>query len=305
MARIAIVTDSTADLPADLREREGIVMVPLNVHFGEEVFRDQLDLPTDEFMARLAESPVPPHTSQPSPALFEETFRRLAADHDAIVAILLSAKLSATLQSAALAREAVKDLVPVEIVDSTSGSMGLGLQALRAAELARQGLEATAVAERLRAETTANHVVFFVDTLEFLQRNGRIGRAAALIGGVLQLKPLLRVDEGQVVPFERTRTRAKAIQGLVDFVRDLPHVARLSVLYSTSVADAADLADRLAAVAPVPRDRIIAAQMGPVVGTHVGPGAMGVAVFEGDPDEVERPGAVERDRVSGVPSQAG
>jgi DegV family protein with EDD domain len=159
--------------------------------------------------------------------------------------------------------------------------MGLGLQAIRAAELARQGMDAPAIADRLRAETTSNHIVFFVDTLEFLQRNGRIGRAAALIGGVLQLKPLLRVDEGQVVPFERTRTRAKAIQGLVDFVRELPHVTRLSALY-TGTADGAAFADRLAAEIGVPRAEISVVQMGPVITSHVGPGAVGVAVYEGD-----------------------
>jgi DegV family protein with EDD domain len=285
MARVAIVTDSTADLPADLRDRLGITVVPLNVQFGDEVFRDQVDLTTDQFMTRLARAPALPTTSQPSPALFEEIFRRLATDHDGIVAVLLSAKLSGTLQAATLAAGAVADLIPVEIVDSRNGSMGLGHQAWRAADLARQGLDAPAIAGQLRAETTAHHVVFFVDTLEFLQRNGRIGRAAALIGGVLQLKPLLRVDEGQVVPFERTRTRGKAIQGLIDFVNELPHVERLSVLSSGSGGggpDVTDLADRLAAATGLPRDEIAIVQMGPVIASHVGPGAVGVAVFEGD-----------------------
>ena len=282
MARVAIVTDSTADLPPALRDRHGIAMVPLNVHFGDETFRDQLDITTDAFMARLQQASALPRTSQPSPAVFEETFRRLATDHDAIVAVLISSRLSGTLQAATLAAQAVANVVPVEIVDSRSGSMGLGLQVLRAAELAERGLATPAIAERLRAETAANHIVFFVDTLEFLQRGGRIGRAAALVGGLLQLKPLLRVDEGQVVPFERTRTRARAIQGLVDFVRGLPHVERLSVLYSTSHPDAETLADRLALELSLPREAIVVTQMGPVIGTHVGPGAMGVAVFEGE-----------------------
>ena len=281
MAGVAVVTDSTSDLPVALQQRHGITVVPLNVHFGDEVFRDQVDITTDAFMERLQRSSALPTTSQPSVGLFAETFRRLAAEHDAVVAVLISGKLSGTLQSATLAAEEVRDVVPVEIVDSLNGSMGLGHQALRAVELASQGLSAPAIAERLRAETSAHHVIFFVDTLEFLQRGGRIGRATALIGGVLQLKPLLRVDEGQVVPFERTRTRAKAIQGLLDFVGGLPHVERLSALYSTSEADGRALVDRLAAAVPVPRAEIGLAQMGPVIGTHVGPGAMGVAVFEG------------------------
>jgi DegV family protein with EDD domain len=146
MARVAIVSDSTSDLPPALRERHGIAMVPLNVHFGDEVLRDQLEITTDRFMERLERAAALPTTSQPSPAVFEDTFRRLAADHDAIVAVLLSAKLSGTLQAATIAKEAVEDVVPVEIVDSRSGSMGLGLQALRAAELAGQGLSAPAIA---------------------------------------------------------------------------------------------------------------------------------------------------------------
>jgi DegV family protein with EDD domain len=282
MAGVAIVTDSTSDLPAAWREREEITIVPLNVHFGDEVFRDQIDLTTDQFLDRLQRVATLPTTSQPSPALFEATFRQLAVNHEAIVAVLLASNLSGTFQSATLAAAAVKALIPVELVDSRSASMGLGFQALRAAELARQGLPASAIAERLRGETSANHVIFFVDTLEFLQRGGRIGRAAALIGGLLQVKPLLRVEAGEVIPAERTRTRAKAIAGLIEFVRGLPRVIRLSVLYSSGQDEAAGLADRLAGELGFPHDQIIVAQLGPVIGTHVGPGALGVAVFAGN-----------------------
>ena len=285
MPRLAIVTDSTADLPADLRERLGITMVPLNVHFGDEVFRDQMDITTEQFMVRLGQSSKLPTTSQPSAGLFEETFRTLAADHDAIVAVLISSKLSGTIQSATIARDAVADAVPVEIVDSFTASMALGLQVLRAAELAADGLDAPTIAERLRAEVGRYEIVFFVDTLEYLQRGGRIGKAAAFVGGLLNLKPLLRVDEGQVVPFERTRTRARAIQGVVDFARGLPAIDRLSVIYSSVRADADALADRLAAELNLSPDDILIAQMSPVIGTHVGPGAMGVAVAEGEARE--------------------
>jgi DegV family protein with EDD domain len=183
MARVAIVTDSTSDLPSPLRERHAITVVPLSVHLGGEVLRDQIELTTDQFLARLGQTADLPATSQPPPAVFEETFRRLATDHDAVVAVVLSAKLSGTFHSATLAAAAVREVIPVEVVDSRSGSMGLGLQALRAAELAATGQPAPATVARLRAETVANHVLFFVDTLEYLRRGGRIGRAAALIGG--------------------------------------------------------------------------------------------------------------------------
>jgi DegV family protein with EDD domain len=280
VSRIAIVTDSTSDLPADLAARNRITVVPLNVHFGNTVLRDQIDITIDEFMERLQHSPELPKTSQPSAGLFEQTFRELATDHDAILAILISAKLSGTLQSATVARESIGDLVPIEIVDSGNASLGLGFQALRAAGLARSGQPLDAIARTLRAETPAYHLVFFVDTLEFLQRGGRIGRAAALAGSVIKLKPILRVDEGQIVPHERTRTRARAIDGLREFVRGLPHVERLAVLHVTTPAEAEQLAADLSAAHPGIEP--IVARFGPVVGTHTGPGTLGVSVYEGE-----------------------
>lgn len=281
MTRIAIVTDSTADLTPELRTRYAITMVPLSVHIADRTYRDQIDLSTDEFIEQLRGSSALPTTSQPSPDRFEAQFRELAADHDAIVAVLLSSKLSATTQSAVMAAEAVAGEIPVEVVDSRNGSMGLGLQVIRAAELVQTGLSAAELATQLRAEVDDYHLVFFVDTLEYLQRGGRIGRAAALIGGLLQLKPLLRVDEGQIVPFERTRTRSKALNGLVDFVRGFPHVERLAAVHVSDPEAAQTLADQLAEVVPLPRDQILVTQIGPVLGTHIGPGAMGVALFEG------------------------
>jgi DegV family protein with EDD domain len=287
--RVAIVADSTADLSQELRKRYRITMVPLNVHFGSETFRDQLDLSSQDFMSRLAASSIVPTTSQPSPGLFEETFRRLAVDHDEIVAVLLSSKLSGTLQSAQLAAEAVRDTIPVEIVDSLSGSLGAGLQAIRASELVDQGIGGSEIARQLRVETQAYHLLFLVDTLEYLQRNGRIGRAAGLVGTLIRLKPLLRVDEGQVVPYERTRTRARAIEGLVDFVTDLPRVERLAVMYATSKDDAHALADRLASLKGLGSDQVFIGALGPVIGSHIGPGGMGVAVFDHDSAPANHP----------------
>ncbi|MDP9470935.1 MAG: DegV family protein [Chloroflexota bacterium] len=282
MGRVAIVTDSTADLPPSLRDQHHVTVVPLNVHFGNEVYRDQVDITTDAFMERLQRSPVLPTTSQPASGLFEETFRDLAADHDGVVAVLISGKLSGTVMSATIARDAVADLVPVEVVDSRNASLGLGFQVLRAAELAAEGMSAPDIAARLQSETAAYHLVFFVDTLEYLQRGGRIGKAAAMVGSMLNLKPLLRVDEGQIVPFERTRTRGRARRGLIEFARSLPRTERLAVVHSTPAAEAEQLAAELSATALLPRDRMVVAQFGPVIGTHVGPGAMGVGVYEGE-----------------------
>ena len=280
MSKIAVVVDSTSDLPAAERERFGLTMVPLNVHFGDEVLRDNLDITPTQFLERLAMSRQLPTTSQPSPALFEDAFRALAKNHDAVVAITLSSKLSGTYQSANIAAEAVSDVIRVEVIDSQSASVSLALQALRAAELAARSDDLDAVVQQLRAEIASYHLLFFADTLEFLQRGGRIGKAASMVGTVLKIKPLLRVDEGQVVPYERVRTRSKAIDGLVDFVLSMPHVGHLGILHDGNIPDADLIRDRVAA--KVPADSVLYSQYGPVLGAHVGPGALGVSVFEGN-----------------------
>jgi DegV family protein with EDD domain len=281
MSRVAIVTDSTSDLPADLVVRHGITVVPLNVHFDDEVFRDGVDLTTDDFLARLARSPTLPTTSQPAAGVFEAAFRRLAADHDAIVAVVISSKLSGTIGSATVARDAVRDLIPVEVVDSLGASLCLGFQVLHAAELAAGGLDAATIAARLRTETQRQRVVFFADTLEYLRRGGRIGKAKALVGSLLSLKPLLIIDEGQVVPLERARTRSHAVRGLIDFARGFSNPARLGVLHSTTPEEAAALAKQLATLNPV--HEIVTGRFGPVILTHLGPGSMGVVIQEGEP----------------------
>ena len=278
MARVAIVTDSTADLTPDQLATHGITMVPLNVHFGDETFQDQVEISTDQFMDRLASASTLPTTSQPSAGQFEQAFRDLANDHDAIVAVLLSSKLSGTVQSATIAAEAVTETIPVVVVDSLNASLGLGFQAMRAAALRDEGHETTTIGDRLREEVTSYHLLFFVETLEHLRRGGRIGKAATMVGSLLQLRPLLRVDEGLVVPFERTRTRGKALNALVDFAKGLNGVDVAAALYNTTPDDAATLAGQIQAL--VPEHEVLVAQFSPVLGTHVGPGAVGLAVRE-------------------------
>jgi fatty acid kinase fatty acid binding subunit len=281
VARVAIVTDSTADLPADIRDAHNIAVVPLNIHFDREVLQDQIDITTNVFFARLQSASELPKTSQPSPGQFEAVFRSLAADHDGIVAILISSKLSDTVQSATDAANNVSELIPVEVVDSRNASLGLGFQVLAAVDLVAKDLSANQVAEQLRANVDAYSLVFFVDTLEYLQRGGRIGRAASLVGTLIRLKPILRVDEGQIVPYERTRTRSRAIDGLRSFVNSWPTpISRLGVLYATDLEFAQQFAAEF--TPKIPAERIIVAQFSPVLGTHVGPGAMGVCIAESD-----------------------
>ncbi|MFM9107993.1 MAG: DegV family protein [Chloroflexota bacterium] len=277
---IAIVTDSTADLPADLRRRFGIEVVPVELRFGEESFADGVTIDADAFLARMQSGGPPPRTVAPPADRFAEAFRRLAERHQGIIAIVGSGKLGSTLASAMTARVEVAGIVPVAVVDSRSASMGLGWQAVRAAELVAGGAPLEAIADTLRAETSRYEVIFFVDTLDHLRRGGRVGRAAALIGQALDLKPLLRIDEGQVVPLDRARTHARAVDALVDAVAAMGAIERVAALHASGEAEGRALAGRLVAELGLDPGQVLVARIGPAVATHIGPGGLGVAVAD-------------------------
>jgi len=279
MRQVRIVTDSTSDIPATLREELGIAVVPLTVFFGEIAYRDQIDLDGDQFFRLLAKSGELPKTSQPSPALFEETYRRLAADGSEIVSIHLSARLSGTVHAAQIAAETLRGQAIVEVLDARSASIGLGMIVMAAARLAKQGAGVTEIASFVRRLSANVHILFFVDTLEYLQKGGRIGRANALLGALLNIRPVLKLEDGEIHPVEKVRTRGKAVERLVEFVELFPTIDDLAVIFSHESADLETLLRRLEPL--YPRDRIILGKYGPVVGTHAGPNALGVAVSQG------------------------
>lgn len=280
MRQVHIVTDSTCDLPLSVRESLGITVVPLNVHFGETVYRDQFDLDSDRFFQLLAQSQDLPKTSQPAPALFEEAYRDLTDDGSSVVSIHLSSKLSGTMRSAELGRETLRNRGPIEIIDSQSASLGLGLIVMAAAELANEGADQREVASLVRRLVQNVHVWFFVDTLEYLQRGGRIGRASALLGTILNIRPILKIEEGEVHPVEKVRTRSKAIDRLVEFVELFPSIERLAVIHSGQSSNEAEtLLKRLEPL--YPREKVLLNRYGPVIGTHAGPGCLGVIVSQG------------------------
>jgi DegV family protein with EDD domain len=216
-------------------------------------------------------------------AAFATEFAAALRTHDAAVAVLLSSRLGSIIASAQQAREQIAGQDRIEIVDSRSASLGLGFQALRAAALARQGADPEAIAAELHAASGRYHVVFSVDSVEHLRQSGRIGRSAAMIADALQLKPLLRIDEGQIVPYERARTRSRAIAELAEFVRELSALERCAALYATNDADARQLAEIIRADTGLSPDRLTVAQIGEMVAAQVGPGALGVVVVESDP----------------------
>jgi DegV family protein with EDD domain len=279
MGPVRIVTDSTADLPPEVAAELGITIVPLQVAFGSEVYRDGVDLTPDEFYRRLAGSSTLPTTSQPSIGEFEQQYERLCYDTDSILSVHISSLLSGTYNSALLARDSFRNRCTVEVVDSRLASMGLGLVAVNCARLARQGAtlkEVTHLAKRMIPNV---HIAFVVETLEYLQKGGRIGRAQAFLGSLLSIKPVLRIEEGEVRPVEKVRTRAKALDRLVEFVELFPDVEELSVIYSTTPGDAEEILKRVGSL--VPRERTIVSQVGPVVGAHTGPGVIGVVAYQG------------------------
>ncbi len=252
---VRVVTDSACDLPDDLIERDGIEVVPLTIRFGKEELVDRKELSTDEFWRRLADSDVLPETSAPSAGAFEAAFRRMIADGaTGIICINLSSKLSATMQSAQVAAQAVEADCPVVVVDSLDGD-------------SLESIVANVTDRRNRSKLYGT-----LDTLEFLKKGGRVGNARALLGSMLAIKPVLEVRDGEVEEAGKVRTRSKALRLLVDRVKQGPF-ENLAVLHG----NAPDLDELLDLLEPLtPRDEIVIGQIGPVIGTHAGPRVIGV-----------------------------
>jgi fatty acid kinase fatty acid binding subunit len=270
---VRVVTDSACDLPDDLIEREGIEVVPLTIRFGKEELVDRKELSTDEFWRRLADSDVLPETSAPSAGAFEAAFRRLVADGaTGIICINLSSKLSATMQSAQVAAQALQPDCPVIVVDSLMVSMGLGSLCLTAARRAADGDSLESIVANVTDRRNRSKLYGTLDTLEFLKKGGRVGNARALLGSMLAIKPVLEVRDGEVEEAGKVRTRSKALRLLVDRVKQGPF-ENLAVLHGNA-PDLDELLDLLEPLAP--QDEIVVGQIGPVIGTHAGPRVIGV-----------------------------
>ena len=270
---VRVVTDSACDLPDDLIERDGIEVVPLTIRFGKEELVDRKELSTDEFWRRLADSDVLPETSAPSAGAFEAAFRRQIADGaTGIICINLSSKLSATMQSAQVAAQAVQADCPVVVVDSLMVSMGLGSLCLTAARRAADGDSLESIVANVTDRRNRSKLYGALDTLEFLKKGGRVGNARALLGSMLAIKPVLEVRDGEVEEAGKVRTRSKALRLLVERVKEGPF-ENLAVLHGNA-PDLNELLDLLEPLAP--HDEIVVGQIGPVIGTHAGPRVIGV-----------------------------
>jgi DegV family protein with EDD domain len=277
--RIAVVTDSTADIPRELVEQYAIHVVPQILIMGDKTWRDGVDIDSPTFYELLRTSPHFPATSQPSVVSFQELFAELAKEAEGIVAVLVSNELSGTLNSALMAAANLPD-IPIEIIDTRSVSMGLGFIVLAAAHAAAAGADLRTVADVVRSLIGKVQVYFVVDTLEYLHRGGRIGMAARLFGTALNLKPVLTVRDGLVQPVSKVRTRRKALEAVQQALEEqLAEGERvhMSVLHVAAPEESAGFATQLEArFHPV---EMIRAECGPVVGTHAGPGTVGVAFY--------------------------
>jgi DegV family protein with EDD domain len=272
---IHVVTDSSCDLPDDAIARHRIEVVPQTVCFGEEELLDREELSTKEFWRRLTTGRVLPKTAAASVGRFQETFARLVSvGADGIVVVIISSKVSATIQSATLAAEQFTGGVPVRVVDSGLVSTALGLAAIEAAEVAGAGAPIEDVEEAARSACERGRIFATLATLEYLRRGGRIGGAAALIGGLLDVKVLIGFEAGRVAGVGRVRTRTRALSAILEHVAEQrDSIRRLAVVHS----DPVELPEFLQHLAAVYEGEVMIARIGPAVGTHTGPGTIGVA----------------------------
>ena len=268
---IAIVTDSTADLPAPLAESCAISVVPLTVAVEGRSYLDGIEISPEAFYRRNA----PATTSQPSPGRFAETYRRLLEEHEEVVSLHISARLSGTYAAAVQGAELAGGRI--RVVDTGLVSMPLGLVALAASRMAESGERGAEVERRVRELAAGMGVYFVVATLENLRRGGRIGGAAALLGSVLQMKPVLSIQEGQVTPFERVRTQERAIGRLIELVRATDRGQGLCAIVGHAAAE--DHAERIANEIEPVCETLLVHPLGPVVGAHAGPGTVGVGCY--------------------------
>lgn len=278
MAGIHVVTDSASDLPPELADARRIRVVPLTIRFGDEELVDRVELPAKAFWDRVVAGGPLPETAAPAPGAFEQAFLDAAAEGaDGVLCITLSSGVSATYQSATTGAVAARGTVAVAVVDSRTLTMGTGLLALAAADMADDGQPLDAIVGALEDMKQRTHVYGILDTLDFLHRGGRIGGAARLLGSMLSIKPVVEVRDGVVEVESKQRTRGRSLAYAAHKAAELGPLERVAVV--SGVAD--DIAGMLQAVRAVPCDHdLVVGELGPVVGTHTGPGTVGLCLVQ-------------------------
>lgn len=274
---VKIVTDSGSDITEEEAKKLGIIVVPLYLRFGEETYRDGVDIGSDEFYRKLMTSPVHPSTSSPSPEDFAQVYEDAAHETDEIVSIHVTSKHSATYNSALLGKEiAQRKGRRIEVIDSKGVTIWQGLVAIAAAKAAEAQNSLHEVIETVRETINQLHVLALLDTLAYIAKGGRVSKGLSAIESVLSVKPLLTLRDGQIRPAGLVRTRSKGIDRLREFVASALHIEDLAIAYNTTPDDARTLADHTSLLFPSILPRI--ARIGPALGVHAGPGALAVVL---------------------------
>jgi DegV family protein with EDD domain len=279
-SKVAILTDSTADIPKNLVDEYGIEVIPLNVIWDGTSYKDNIDISSDEFYKRLKTAKELPTTSQPSVGAFKEYYDRIAPDVDGIVVMCVSDKLSGTIASAKAARDQMSDF-PIEIVDSKTTVAGLALVVLEAAKAAKEGKDLEAVAARAREVSGKMKTMFLVNTLEFLHKGGRIGGAKRFVGSLLSVKPILHILDGSIDTLDSVRTKKKAMTALVEIAKGDIGQQREKVFMGVFHGLAEEEGKQIMAQVKelFSPEELLFTGLSPVIGVHTGPGTIGLAYF--------------------------
>ncbi len=274
---VKIISDSSADIPAQLVEELGITVIPALVCFGDETYRDGVDITTEQFYEQLPHSQPLPHTSVPTPPTFAETYDKLAEETDEIVFITLSHKLSAIYEVALQSVKLMKRKCRIEVIDSNWALMSHGLIVIEAAEAAQAGASLDEVVALTRKNIGRADIRIAFDTLEYLKRGGRIGKAQAFFGSLLKINPILCIKDGETYPVARERSRSKAIEHLYNFAMGYANIEEVAIEDGTTPAEAETLLERINA--KFPQARIYRSKVSPAVGVHVGPHVIAVSIL--------------------------
>lgn len=277
---VKIVTDTLSDITGNLAAQLGITVIPLYVRFGEEIYRDRVEITSEDFYRRLVNEPKLPSTTQPTPNDFAEVFQKLAQETDEILVIVVSSKLSGTYQSAMQAKQDMKNKCRIEIIDSLQVAMGEGLIVVTAVNAVKAGADLAKVAEIARKAIPRVHLIAYFDTLKYLAKGGRIGKAQGLLGSVLSVKPILTVRDGEMAPLTRVRSMTAGLDYLYSVAAGYPKIDGLAVEHATTPGDADKLVERLGQI--YPKERIYRSVISPVIGTYAGPNALALTVLEAE-----------------------
>ena len=277
---VKIVTDTLSDITGDLAKEWGITIVPLYVRFGKQIFRDRVEITSEEFYRRLVNETTLPSTTQPTPNDFAEVYQKLAQETDEILVVVVSSKLSGTYQSATQAKDYVKGKCRIEIVDSLTVAMAEGLIVISAARAVKEGANLAKVAEMARKAVPRSHLIAYFDTLKYLAKGGRIGKAQGLLGSVLSVKPILTVKDGEMAPLTRVRSLNAGLDYLYNIAAGFKNIEGLAVEHATTPRDADALVARLGSL--FPRERIYRSVISPVIGTYAGPNALALTILEAE-----------------------